>query len=162
MTRWFFFTFVWIRNFVQLCTSIVPIIFVNKHIYILLRNRSVLGNKTWSEEAFKIISPFSEDFDPGMLHTYPPPINVYICIWYRKGRFLSKYFLTLSLIFLFVNDVAFENIGFHNEFFMLQPPGIDTTPQSKNYSWFIMHAMGTHDKTTEVFVLYRFWAIIAN
>lgn len=43
----FFFTFVWIRNFVQLCTSIVPIIFVNKHIYILLRNRSVLGNKTW-------------------------------------------------------------------------------------------------------------------
>lgn len=27
---------------------------------------------------FKIIGPFSEDFDPGMLHPYPPPINVYM------------------------------------------------------------------------------------
>lgn len=108
---------------------------------------------------FKIIGPFSEDFDPGMLHPYPPPINVYICIWYRKGRFLSKYFLTLSLILLFVNNVAFENIGFDNEYFMLQPPGIDTIPPPPNQKklFMIHYAMGTpHDKTTEVFVLYRF------
>lgn len=71
------------------------------------------------EEVFKIISFFLEDFDFGMLYIYFFFINVYICIWYRKGCFLLKYFLIFSLIFLFVNDVVFENIGFYNEYFML-------------------------------------------
>lgn len=86
---------------------------------------------------FKIISPFAEDFDSAMLHPYPPPINIYIYEFdTERVVFYQNISFTLSLIFLFLNDVAFENIGFDNEYFMLQPPGIDTiphTPESKNY-----------------------------